>query len=287
MTIVYLNGEFLPEESARVPVNDRGFVFGDGVYEVIPAYGGRLFRLEEHLLRLQHSLDGVRINNPLSVEQWRQMLTELLERNDGARQDMSVYLQVTRGVAKRDHAFPAGVTPTVYASASPISPLSQQACDEGVAVVCLPDIRWQHCNIKAITLLPNVLLRQQAVDAGAVEAILVRDGLVTEGAASNVFMVRDGVIVTPPKSQYLLPGITRDLVLEIAQSAGLKVLEQCFTPEELRQADEIWLTSSTREVVAVTRLDGAPVGDGRPGAVWAQVYALYQDYKQRLREGEA
>lgn len=286
MNIVYLNGEFLPEERALVPVNDRGFVFGDGVYEVIPAYGGHLFRLEEHLRRLQHSLDGVRISNPLSLEQWRQMLTDLLAHNEGARQDMSVYLQVTRGVAKRDHAFPVGVAPTVYASAGPISPLSLQVRDEGVAVVCLPDIRWQHCDIKAITLLPNVLLRQQAVDAGAVEAILVRDGLVTEGAASNVFMVRDGVIITPPKSKYLLPGITRDLVLEMAQSAGLRALEQCFTPEDLRCADEIWLTSSTREVVAVTRLDGALVGDGRPGAVWARVYALYQDYKQRLRGGE-
>lgn len=285
MSIVYLNGAYLPEEQALVPVTDRGFLFGDGVYEVIPAYGGHLLRLDDHLRRLQHSLDGIRLTNPMTAGQWHELLEQLLKRNPEAGQDLSVYLQVTRGVARRDHAFPQGVSPTVYASVSAITPLGKELFDHGLSAITVADIRWQRCDIKAITLLPNVLMRQQAIDAGAADAILVRDGQVTEGAASNVFIVSAGAVITPPKGQYLLPGITRDLVLELVQSEGLVLREAFFSPETMANADEIWLTSSTREVVAVTRLDGHPVGTGRPGPVWARIYERYQQLKQRLRRG--
>ena len=279
--IVYLNGEYLPAEEARVPVLDRGFIFGDGVYEVIPAYNGKLFRLDEHLQRLDDSLTATRITNPYSNTEWRTILETLLEKNgDG---DQSVYLQVTRGIAVRDHGFPEKITPTVFVMCTPLKPVDNQVRKQGVCAITLEDTRWKHCNIKAITLLPNILLRQEAVDAGCAEAILIRDGLVTEGAASNVFVIRDGRITTPPKGRQLLPGITRDLVVELANKHGLDCVEEDIPAATLTQADEIWLTSSTREILPVTRLDDQPVGDGRPGPVWAKMFAIYQDYKQALR----
>jgi D-alanine transaminase len=286
MGIVYLNGAFLPVEQATVSVQDRGFIFGDGVYEVIPVYGGRLFRLGPHLERLARSLREIRLDDPLSDAEWRRSLEELVARNGGG--DQSVYVQVTRGAAPRDHAFPKDVRPTVYAISSPLKPLPADLAANGVAAVVLPDNRWQRCDIKAITLLANILLRQQAIDQGAAEAILVRDGLVNEGAASNLFIVRDGVAVTPPKGPYLLPGITRDLILELAAAHGVPHREALIREAELRGADEVWLTSSTREILPVTRLDQRPVGGGKPGPVWRRMMDLYQDYKQRVREhGEA
>lgn len=283
--IVYLNGRFLPQDQAFVPVMDRGFVFGDGVYEVIPVYGGRPFRLHQHLQRLQHSLDGIRLANPMADERWCEILHRVVAENGGGEQ--SVYLQVTRGHAPRDHAFPAQTAPTVFISSSPLKPVAPQLLKDGVAAITLEDIRWKYCHIKAIALLPNILLRQQAIDAGAQEAILIRDGVVTEGAASNVFMVRDGVIKTPPKGPFLLPGITRDLVLELAQTHGLAQQECEFGPAELASADEIWLSSSTKELLPVTRLDAAAVGTGRPGPVWQRMHELYQDYKRALIAGTA
>ncbi|MHB8471753.1 MAG: D-amino acid aminotransferase [Gammaproteobacteria bacterium] len=281
MTTVYLNGVFLPIEQACVPVLDRGFLFGDGVYEVIPVYGGNLFRLEEHLQRLDHSLAGIRIVNPLSRALWRDTLEELIERNDGG--DQSIYFQITRGTAaKRDHAFPADVLPTVFMMSTPLAPLPANLSQAGISAITLADIRWQKCDIKAITLLPNVLLRQQAIDAGAVEAILLRDGLAVEGAASNLFIVQSGVIITPPKGPYLLPGITRDLILELAATHAVPHSEAVISVAALRGADEVWLTSSTREILPVTRLDGTPVGAGKPGPLWAKVIGLYQDYKHAL-----
>ncbi len=281
MTTVYLNGVFLPIDQACVPVLDRGFLFGDGIYEVIPVYGGNLFRLEQHLQRLDHSLAGVRIVNPLSRTLWRDTLDELVERNGGG--DQSIYFQVTRGVApKRDHAFPANVLPTVFMMSTPLAPLPADLAQNGIAAVTLADIRWQKCDIKAITLLPNVLLRQEALDKGAAEAILLRDGLAVEGAASNLFIVKEGVISTPPKGPQLLPGITRDLILELAAAQQVPHREAVITEAELRAADEIWLTSSTREILPVTRLDGQAVGGGKPGPVWACLIGLYQDYKRAL-----
>ena len=267
MTTAYLNGSFLPLEDARVPVMDRGFLFGDGVYEVIPVYGGRLFRLAQHLQRLQDSLDGVRIANPLSTDAWGELLGELVKRNTGV--DQAVYLQVTRGVApKRDHAFPADTRPTVFAMSNPLPEPRNIAGEAGIHAITLPDIRWQHCNIKAITLLPNVMLRQQAIEADTAEAILIKDGHATEGAASNIFIVRNGVLVTPPKGPTLLPGITRDLILELAAGNAVPYREADIPEAELHTADEIWLTSSTREISPVVRLDDAAVGNGRPGPAW-------------------
>ncbi|OOG24756.1 D-amino acid aminotransferase [Thioalkalivibrio denitrificans] len=280
---VYLNGEYLPESEARVSVLDRGFLFGDGVYEVVPVYGGRCLRLEEHLDRLERSLAAVRIEPPLDRAGWRDMLTRLLEHNPG--EDRSVYLQVTRGVARRDHAFPADTSPTVFAMVNALTPPDPAVRETGVAAVTMPDTRWSRCDIKAITLLANILARQQAVEAGATEAILMRGGRATEGAASNLFVVGDGVIVTPPKDQSLLPGITRDLVVELAADHGIPLMEAPVTEADLRAAEEIWLTSSTKEILPVTRLDGVPVGDGRPGPVWARMMKHYQTYKQQLREG--
>jgi len=286
MTTAYLNGSFQPLEDARIPVMDRGFLFGDGVYEVIPVYGGRLFRLAQHLQRLQNSLDGVRIGNPMTVQGWGEMLEELVRRNTGL--DQAVYLQVTRGVAaKRDHAFPEGIEPTVFAMSNPLPAPGDISTEPGVEAVTLPDIRWQHCNIKAITLLANVMLRQQAVEADTAEAILIRDGHAVEGAASNIFIVRHGVLITPPKGPALLPGITRDLIVELAATNGIPYREAGIAEAELRDAEEVWLTSSTREISPVIRLDNAPVGSGRPGAGWRQMMTLFQAYKDAIRRGEA
>lgn len=285
--IVYLNGEFLPADQAKVSVLDRGFVFGDGVYEVIPAFGGHLFRLGQHLDRLDRSLAGIRLENPLPRAQWISVLEEVVRRNQSGSADLSVYLQITRGVAKRDHGFPPGVPATVLVMCNPIGPLPAATLEHGVAAITLDDIRWLHCNIKAITLLPNILLRQQALDSGAVEAILIRDGIVTEGAASNVFMVKDGVLRTPPVGPRLLPGITRDLVVELAHANGIPCDEAEFRVADLRAADEIWLTSSTKEILPVTQLDGAMVGTGTPGSLWRRMFDLYQDYKSTLRASAA
>ncbi|MEJ2645734.1 MAG: D-amino acid aminotransferase [Gammaproteobacteria bacterium] len=286
MATVFLNGSFVPLEQACVSVLDRGFLLGDGVYEVIPAYGGRLFRLDQHLRRLADSLAGIRIPEPMDAGQWHAMLGELVERNAG--EDQSVYLQITRGTAaKRDHRFPDEVNPTVFAMSTPIAPPPDGLDEEGVAAITLDDIRWQHCHIKAITLLPNVLLRQQAVDAGAAEAILIRDGLATEGAASNLFVVRDGTLITPPKGPTLLPGITRDLILELAHAHGIPAREADIPQNRLHDADEVWLTSSTREILPVTRLDERPVGDGAPGAVYKAMTSHYRAYKEAVRQGRA
>jgi D-alanine transaminase len=282
---VYLNGELLPLEQARVSVLDRGFLFGDGVYEVIPAYAGRLFRLTEHLDRLENSLRSIRMEPPLSHAQWARILDRLLAGEPPT--DLTVYLQITRGAAsKRDHAIPKDIPPTLFAMATVNPPSRPDAYAEGVAAITLDDIRWHLCNIKAVTLLANVLQRQRAVDEDAMEAILIRDGLAHEGAASNLFIVEEGTIVTPPKGTQLLPGITRDLVLELAADAGLPHREDDISEAQLRDADEVWLTSSSKEVIPVTRLNGKPVADGRPGPLWQRMTGLYQEYKTQLRRGE-
>lgn len=280
--IVFLNGEFLPATQAKISVLDRGFIFGDGVYEVIPVYGGHLFRLSQHLKRLDDSLVAIRIAPPLSHDRWREILSDLVRQNGGG--DQSIYLQITRGVAMRDHAFPKGVEPTVFAMANPLKPVPSDILTHGVAAITLPDSRWQYCNVKAITLLANVLARQQALDTGAAEAILLRDGFANEGAASNLFIVKDRTLYTPPKSAQLLPGITRDLILELAAANQIPFYEAPISESVLRDADEIWLTSSTKEILPVTQLDGKKVGTGQPGPLWSRMLAMYQGYKQRVRE---
>lgn len=280
---VYLNGEFLAPERAMVSVFDRGFVFGDGVYEVIPAFGGRLFRLPHHLERLAGSLAAIRLRNPHTGEEWRAIFTRLLEGN--GKMDQSIYLQITRGAAPRDHAFPPNVKPTVFAYAQLLTYASASQLAEGVAAVTCSDIRWQRCDIKAIALLANALLRQEAIDQGAVEAILLRDGCVTEGAASNIFIVKDGRLVTPPKGPYILPGITRDLALELARAHAIPCAEEAIHEDQLFSADEVWLTSSTKEILPITRLNQRPVGTGRPGPMHGRLFKLYKDYKQAFCDG--
>ena len=286
MSTAYLNGEFLPLADTQVSVMDRGFLFGDGVYEVIPVYGGRLFRLAHHLKRLHNSLEGVRIADPLSTEAWETMLTDLVSRNEGG--DQAVYLQVTRGVAeKRDHAFPENTTPTLFAMSTPMAASVDIDSVSGISAVTLPDIRWKLCNIKAITLLPNVMLRQQAIDGDCAEAILIKDGFAIEGAASNLFIVNNGLLTTPPNGPALLPGITRDLILELAANHAIPFREADITEEALFSADEVWLTSSTREISPVTRLDDTVISGGVPGPLWRRMITLYQEYKTAIRKGEA
>jgi D-alanine transaminase len=276
--IVYLNGKFMPIEEAYIPVLDRGFIFGDGVYEVIPVYSKHPFRLAEHLKRLQYSLDKIRIPNPHSEAEWTQLVNEMVQRNSG--DDQSVYLQITRGVAKRDHAFPKGVTPTVFLMSNPLVTPAPALVESGVACITAQDYRWLNCDIKSVSLLGNCLLRQLSADVGATETILFRDGKLTEASSSNVFVVKNGVLLTPPKDNFVLPGITYDVVLEIARAREFEVEVRAVSEAEVRSADEIWVTSSTKEVLAVTTLDGKPVGDGRPGALFRRMHALYQQFKQ-------
>lgn len=282
MNIVYLNGKFCPDTQACVSVLDRGFIFGDGVYEVIPAYNGKLFRLPEHLQRLQNNLDAIRIKNPHSLSQWEELLCELIEENLGNSETghFSVYLQVTRGVAKRDHALPSNTEPTVFAMANPLQPPDKDDLQSGIKAITTDDYRWRNCQIKAISLLPNVLLRQLAIDEGASESILIRDGFATEGAASNVFIVENQKLVTPPKGPFLLPGITRDLILELAAENGIPYEEADISEERLFDADEIWMTSSTKEILPVTLLDNKAVGSGSPGPLWSKMVDLFQSFKQ-------
>ncbi|MCQ8180286.1 D-amino acid aminotransferase [Methylomonas sp. SURF-1] len=275
---VYLNGEYLPLAEAKVSVLDRGFLFGDGVYEVIPAYKGRLFRLEDHINRLNNSLAGIRLPLNCSVAEWEAIFRPLLA-TDG--RDQYIYLQVTRGWApKRDHAFPEHTTPTVFAMAADIQPFAGRS--EGIKAITLDDTRWQLCDIKAITLLANILLRQEAVDRGCAEAILVKNGYVIEGAASNVFAAIDGELITPPKGHEILPGITRDVILELAEAHQIPYREDIIALEALQQASEVWVVSSTREIVPVVNLDGAAIGDGKPGPLWKRMDELLQAYKNSL-----
>lgn len=284
---VYLNGKFMPIEEATIPVLDRGFIFGDGVYEVIPVYSKRAFRLTEHLKRLQASLNGIRLDNPHSEDEWSKLIHELIARNSG--EDQYLYLHITRGVAKRDHAFPLPpVQPTVFMMSSPLLHPPAELLASGVSAVTATDNRWLRCDIKAISLLPNVLLRQMAVDAGCAETILIRDepapaeGFMTEGAASNIFVVKNNTLLAPPKDKLMLPGITYDVVLEIAASNKIPFQVRKIARSEVFNADELLLTSSTKEILPITMLDGKAVGNGQPGAMFARLHDLYQNYKREV-----
>jgi len=280
VSIVFLNGSFMPVDEARVPVLDRGFIFGDGVYELIPVYSRVPFRMDEHLARLERSLAAVRIRNPYGRAEWRDIILQLVAKQPF--EDQGVYFQVTRGVAKRDHAFPADAEPTVFVMANPLVNPPQEMVERGAAAVSAADDRWHRCDIKSISLIGNCLLRQVSADAGAVETILFRDGWLTEASASNVFVVKDGVILSPPKSNLILPGITYDVIAEIAQAAGLPLEYRNVGEAEVRGADEIWVTSSSKEVLAIVTLDGRPVAGGKPGPVFRRVHALYQEFKQKV-----
>jgi len=287
--MVFLDGEFMPIERAKISVLDRGFIFGDGVYEVIPVYSRRPFRLEEHLARLESSLAAIRIGNPHSSAKWGELVKRIIAGNPW--EDQNVYLQITRGPAKRDHAFPKGLKPTVFVMASELVPPTKELLERGAAAIVLPDFRWLRCDIKSTSLLGNCMLRTQAADAGCAEAILVREGMLTEASASNVFIVGDGTVLTPPKSHFILPGITYDVVLEIMCANQIAHEVRSVSESELRSADEIWVTSSSREVLPITTLDGKPVGrgenSGKPGPVSRRLYDLYQQFKASVMRAAA
>ncbi len=278
MSLCYLNGSFLPLAEAQIPVLDRGFIFGDGVYEVIPAFGRTPFRLDAHLCRLDRSLGAIGMRPVLAAADWAEIFARLLSMNEG--EDQTLYVQITRGVAPRVHAPPPNLAPTVLVMSSP---LARQNLAQAVSAVTHEDFRWQRCDIKSISLLGNVLLRQFAVEAGAHEAILLRDGRVTEGASSNVFVVYGGLLYTPPHSQLLLPGVTRDLLVEVLADTDDAVREAPITEQMLRSAEEIWLSSSGRELAPVGTLDGRPVGAGGVGNVYRRVLARYEQCKVSSR----
>ena len=277
---VFLNGKLLPIEQASVSVLDRGFIFGDGVYELVPVYSRVPFRLDEHLTRLERSLGEAKIRNPYSRAQWRSNIYQVIDAQ--TFDDQGVYFQVTRGVAKRDHAFPKSLEPTVFMMANPLVSPPQAQVDKGGAAVSATDNRWLRCDIKSISLIGNCLLRQMSAEAGAVETILFRDGKLTEASASNVFIVKRGVIQSPPKSNLILPGITYDVVSELARANNLPLEFRDVSEAEVRAADEIWVTSSSKEVLAIVELDGKRVGDGRPGPVFRRMHQLYQEFKQKV-----
>ena len=283
---VYLNGRYLPIGEAKISPMDRGFLFGDGVYEVIPVYSKRAFRIDEHLTRLQQSLAGIQLANPHTLDEWRTIVARLIDA--APWEDQGVYLQVTRGAdIKRDHPFPnPAVAPTVFAMTAPLVTPPAAVRERGVAAICAEDNRWLRCNLKTTSLLANVLLRQQAVDADCAETILLRDGLLTEGSTTNVLIVKDGQLIAPPKSHLILPGVTYDVMLELATQHALPHAIRPISAAELRAADEVWITSSTKEVLAVTSLDGAPVGSGIPGPISRKMWQWYQDFKNTtMRHG--
>ncbi len=279
-TICYLNGEFLPLDQAKISVLDRGFIFGDAIYEVIPVYRRKPLRLAAHIARLQRSLDEIRIASPHSDGEWAGLIGDLV--NYSEHDDQAVYLQVTRGVAKREFGLLQGVEPTVFMLSSPFVSPPQQQIDNGVAAVSLVDFRWLRCDIKSTSLLGANMLRQFANDAGGAECVLFRDGYLTEGSSSNIFVVRNGVLVTPAKSHLALPGITYELLLELALANGVPTQVRDVAEPEVKAADELMLSASLRELLAITQLDGKPVGDGKPGEVFRRLYELFQAYKFNL-----
>ncbi len=281
MSIVYLNGRYLPLEEATVSVLDRGFNYGDGVYELVPVYGRTPYRMPQHLSRLQHSLDRIRLPNPHSDAEWETLIAGLIERQEFANQ--GVYLQVTRGVAKRDHTFPKGVPATVFMMSNPLATPSAEVVERGVACVTAIDERWRNCDIKSISLVGNVLMRQFAADRDAVETVMFRDGLLTEASASNVLIVQDGSVIAPPRDNLILPGITYGAIYDLARQGGIPFVMRPVRESEVWTADELWVTSSTKEVLAITTLDGRPVGHpshaGKPGPVFRKMFELFQASK--------
>jgi D-alanine transaminase len=278
--LAHFNGQLVPLDQIHISPLDRGFLFGDGVYEVVPAYGGKLLRAHEHFARLQRSMDEIGLANPYTAEGWVDAVKALLAHHPG---DQAVYIQVTRGVPpKRDHVIPKGLAPTVFMMSSPMVNPSREMIDKGVACVSASDFRWHKCHIKSVSLLGNVLARQISADAGATETVLFRDGYLTEAAASNVFIVKDGVVYAAPQDNHILLGITYELIAELAAGGHVQFQIRPVAETVVRSADEIWLSSSTKEVIAVTTLDGKPVGAGVPGPVFKRMHALFQDYKAKL-----
>jgi D-alanine transaminase len=283
-TLCYLNGEYLPLAEAKVPVLDRGFIFGDGIYEVVPVYGRRLFRFDEHMARLERSLARVRIINPLARDAWLERCRRLVAGSPA--EDQLVYLQVTRGVAPRDHVMPLGVEPTVFMMANPMKPATAEQRHQGVPCITARDFRWERGDIKSTSLLGNVLARQMSADRDAVETIMFRDGFLTEAAASNVWVVHEGALLGPPKSERVLEGIRVELLRELCEECGIAYNLRPIPEADVLAADEVLLSSATKEVLPVTRIDGEAVGHGalrgKPGPVYARLYEAYQQAKKTM-----
>ena len=276
----YLNGEYVALRDARISPLDRGFLFGDSVYEVLPVFGGRMFLFREHFDRLARSLREIRLENPHTHEEWRDILEQLIARNGGNH--CYVYLQVSRGMEYgRNHAFPAVVKPTVFAMASPLPVFTDEQRAAGLSAITVEDFRWGRCDIKSTALLANVLMKQQAADAGVNEAIIVRDGHVMEGSSTSVFVIKNGVLATPPNSHSILPGTTRDAALSLATNV-MPVETRSVSIDELHAADEVWISAATRDVLPVTRIDGAPIGSGRPGPAWQRMADAFARLRQQL-----
>ncbi len=280
---VFLNGQFMPMEEAKVPVLDRGFIFGDGIYELVPVYSRAPFRLEGHLARMERSLSEVKIANPYTRAEWTKLINDLIEKQ--SFDDQGVYWQVTRGVAKRDHSFPKGVQPTVFMMSNPLVNPSKEIIEHGAKAVSSDDFRWHRCDLKTTSLIGNCMLRQLSFEEGAIETLLLRDGKLTEASASNAYIVKNGVIATPPKDHHILPGITLDVVFDIVKRGQMAMEVREITEAELRGADEVWVTSSSKEIVAITELDGKPVGSGKPGPVFRKAWQHYQDFKNEVMRG--
>ena len=281
LPVCYLNGEYLPLAEARVSPFDRAFLFGDAVYEVVPVYASRPFRLREHHDRLARSLAGIRMEPPLTHAGWGGILKTLIERNGGG--DQYVYFQVTRGAElARNHAWPAGLEPTVFAFANTLEAISPTLLEQGVAAITAQDTRWARRDIKSTALLANTLLKKLAVDAGAFETILLERGELTEGSSTTVHVIKGGKIHTPANGRNILPGTTRDVVTELAARSGIPSASRRVSEQELRAADEIWLAFSTRGVLPVTRLDGKPVGTGKPGPLFERTHAAFVSYVREL-----
>ena len=284
-SLCYLNGAYSRLCDAKVSVLDRGFIFGDGVYEVLPAYEGRIFRFDQHMARLERSLVELRISNPLNNAEWLAIARKLIQSlcEAGTSVNQIIYIQVTRGVAPRDHVMPSGLSPTVFVMASEMKLASPAQREQGVACVSADDFRWQKAHIKSTSLLGAVFARQISADAGAVETVMYRDGYLSEGAASNVWVVKDGVVMGPPKDNLVLEGIRFSLIEEICREEGIPYQLRRISREEVLDADELLLSSATKEVLPITTLDGVPVGNGstrgRPGPVYARLYAGYQRAK--------
>jgi len=280
-TLCYLNGEYTPLNQAKVSVLDRGFIFGDGIYEVVPVYGRRLFRFDEHMARLERSLTKLRIPNPHSRPDWLMRCRRLIEAQ--ASEDQLIYIQVSRGVALRDHVMPAGIEPTVFMMVSAMKQPSPEQRHQGVACVSARDFRWERGDIKSISLLGNVLARQISADQDAVETIMFRDGFLTEAASCNVWVVREGAVLGPPKSAHVLEGIRYELIRELCEQEGLAFNLRPISEGEVTSADELMLSSATKEVLPITTLDGEPVGHGaargKPGPAYARIYEAYQRAK--------
>jgi D-alanine transaminase len=271
--MIYLNGDYMPIEEARVPVLDRGFIFGDGIYEYVPVFDRQPFRMHEHFLRMQRSLAEVKIPQPFDEAEYGAIVRKLVDAHPWDNQ--GVYIHITRGVAPRDHSFPKNVRPTVFIMANPLSLPTRAQIDNGLSVSVREDIRWLRCDIKSISLLGHCMLRSEATEEGSDEVVLVRNGFLTEASASNVLVVFKGVVLCPPKNHLILPGISYDVVLELLREHKFQHEVRPVAEAELRGAEEAWITSSTKDVLAITRMDGRPVGNGKPGPLFARIRPLF------------